>query len=99
MVDGIHGNTTGLGPGVALDGILVLRAGSLQQRLVCSSTTCYDAYHTANAALDNLFRTAGKLDAGFALIWIVSDNSDISSASSSELEPMLAFQFRIEVVR
>jgi hypothetical protein len=29
MVDGIHGNTTSLGPGVALDGELVLSARGL----------------------------------------------------------------------
>jgi hypothetical protein len=96
MVDRIHGNTTGLGPGVTLDGIFVLRTGGLQQRLVRSSTTCNDAYHTTNATLDNLFRAAGKLDTGFALIWIVSDNCDISSASTSELELMLVFEVRLK---
>ena len=29
MVDGVHGNTTSLGPGVALDGELVLSTGCL----------------------------------------------------------------------
>lgn len=99
MVDRIHGNTTRLWPGVALNGILMLRTRSLQQRLVCSSTTGNDANHTTNAALDNLFRAAWELDPGFAFIRIVSDNSDITSAGTSELELMLVFESKIEAVR
>lgn len=34
MVDGVHGNTTGLGPAVALDSELVLGARSLCRNLL-----------------------------------------------------------------
>jgi hypothetical protein len=37
-----------------------------QERLVCSSTTGDDADHSTYAALENLLRTAWKLDTGLA---------------------------------
>jgi len=84
MVDGVHGNTTSLWPRVALDGILVLRSGCLQQRLVCSSSTGDDANHSARTALENFLRTTGELDAGLALIRIVSNNGNVIATGSSK---------------
>jgi len=84
MVDGIHGNTTSLGPRVALDGILMLGPRCLEERLVWSSTTCNNADHAAHAALQHLLRTGGELDTGLAFVWVVADDSDVVAAGASK---------------
>jgi len=84
MVDGIHGNTTSLGPRVALDSELVLRPRRLEERLVWSSTTCNDTNHATDAALENLLCTAGKLNTGLAFIWVMADDGDVVAAGASK---------------
>lgn len=84
MVDGVHGNTTSLGPAVALDGELMLGARSLQERLVCSATTGDDTDHSSRAAGDNLLGTRGELDSGLALIGVVADNGDVVARGATK---------------
>jgi len=84
MVDGVHGNTTSLGPRVALDSELVLGTGSLEERLVRPSTTSNDADHAAHRALDHLLRTAGKLDPRLALIGVVANDGDVVAGSPAQ---------------
>jgi len=84
MVDGVHGNTTGLGPAVALDSELVLGARSLQERFVGAATTSDDTNHTARAGGDNLLGTRGELDAGLALIRVVADNGDVVAGGAAK---------------
>ncbi len=57
MVDGVHGNTTSLGPAVALDGVLMLGTRGLEQGLVGSATTSDDTDHTSGTAADDLLGT------------------------------------------
>lgn len=54
MVDRVHGNTTSLGPRVALDGELMLSTGSLEERLIGTATTGNDADHATGVAADDL---------------------------------------------
>jgi len=84
MVDGIHGNTTGLRPAVALDGELVLGSRCLQQRLVCSSSTSNDTNHASRTALHDLLGSTGKLNSRLALIRIVSNDSNVVARRSSQ---------------
>lgn len=84
MVDGVHGNTTSLGPAVTLDSELVLGTRSLQERLVGTATTGDDTNHTTGAAGDNLLGTGGELDAGLALIGVVADNGDVVAGSAAQ---------------
>jgi len=84
MVDGVHGNTTSLGPSVALDGELMLGARSLEEGLVGSATTGDDTDHTTSAAGDDLLGTGGELDAGLALIGVVADNGDVVAGGTAE---------------
>jgi len=84
MVDGVHGNTTSLGPAVTLDGELMLGTRGLQERLVRSATTSDDANHATGAAADNLLGSGGKLDTGLALIGVVADNGDVVAGGTTE---------------
>lgn len=88
MVDGVHGNTTGPGPVVTLDGILMLRARSLHERLVGTTTTGDDTDHSSRAALDDLLGTGGELDAGLALIGVMANNGDVVAGGPRELAPV-----------
>lgn len=84
MVDGVHGNTTSLGPAVALDGELVLGARSLQEGLVGTATTGNDTDHTTRAGVDDLLGTGGQLDTGLALIGVVADDGDVATRGTAE---------------
>jgi len=57
MVHGVHGNTTSLGPAVALDSELMLGTGSLKERLVGTTTTSNNTDHATGAAADDLLGT------------------------------------------
>lgn len=84
MVDGVHGNTTSLGPAVALDGELVLGARSLEEGLVGTATTSDDTDHATGAGVDDLLGTGGQLDAGLALVGVVADNGDVATRRAAE---------------
>lgn len=84
MVNRVHGNTTGLGPAVALDSELVLSARSLEEGLVGTATTSDNTNHTTGAGVDDLLGTRGKLDAGLALVRVVADNSDIATRGTAQ---------------
>jgi len=84
MVDGVHGNTTSLGPAVTLDSELVLGTRSLQERLVSSATASDDTDHSSGTGVDNLLGTRGKLDAGLALIRVVADNGDVVAGGTAQ---------------
>jgi len=84
VIDGVHGNTTSLGPRVALNGELVLGARRLEEGLVGSATTSDNANHATDGALDDLLGTRWKLDAGLALIWVVADNSNVVTGCAAE---------------
>jgi len=88
MVDGVHGNTTSLGPAVALDGELMLSTRSLQERLVRSATTSNNTDHASGAAADNLLGTRWELDTGLALIGVVSNDGDVVARSAGESSPV-----------
>ena len=55
-----------------------------QERLVGTSTTGNNSDHTTNAALDDLLGTRWELDSGLALVWVVSDNSNVVTRGSSK---------------
>jgi hypothetical protein len=84
VIDGVHGNTTSLGPRVALDGELVLGARGLQERFVCTATTGDNSNHTTHAGLDNLLGTRGELDTGLALVRVVANDSDVVARGATK---------------
>ena len=84
MIDGVHGNTTGLGPRVTLDGELVLGTRSLQAGLVGTATTGDDTNHTTGSVLDDLLSTGGELNAGLALIGVVADDGNVVTGGTAK---------------
>jgi len=95
MVDRVHGNTTSLGPRVALDCELVLRARCLQHRLVGTPTTGNDTNHSSGSAENNLLRTAGQLDSGLALVRVVSNDSNVVARCSAQCASITGLLFDI----
>jgi hypothetical protein len=84
VIDGVHGNTTGLGPAVTLDSELVLGARSLHEGLVGTATTSNNADHATGVGVNDLLGARGKLDAGLALIGVVADNGDVVARGTAE---------------
>jgi len=84
MVDGVHGNTTSLWPGVTLDSELMLSTRCLHQWFVGTSTTCNNTDHTTGIACNDLLGTGWELDTGLALIWVVADDGDVVSGGTSQ---------------
>lgn len=60
------------------------RGPRTQHGLVCPASTSDDTDHATGAAPDDLLGTGRKLDAGLALIGVVSDNSDVVSGGSAQ---------------
>lgn len=84
MIDGVHGNTTSLGPGVALDSELVLGARSLEQGLVGTATTGDDTNHTTGGVLDDLLGTGGELDTGLAILRVVANDGNVVTGGTAK---------------
>jgi len=95
MVDWVHSNTTGLGPRVALDGVLMLRAGCLEQGLVRSSSTSDNADHSSSTALDHLLRSTRQLDSRLASIWVVSDDRNVVARRAAQSASVTGLLFHI----
>ena len=84
MVDGVHGNTTSLGPAVALDGELMLGTRGLEEGLVGTATASDDADHATGVAVDDLLGAGGELDTGLALVGVVADDGDVVAGGAAE---------------
>lgn len=84
VIDGVHGNTTSLGPRVALDSELVLGTTGLEQRLVGTATTGDDTNHTTGGVLDDLLGTGGELDTGLAILGVVANNGNVVTGGTAE---------------
>ena len=84
MVDRVHGNTTGLGPAVALDSELMLGTRGLEEGLVGTATASDDADHATGVAVDDLLGAGGELDTGLALVGVVADDGDVVAGGAAE---------------
>ena len=84
MVDGVHGNTTSLGPAVALDRELMLGTRGLEEGLVGTATASDDADHATGVAVDDLLGAGGELDTGLALVGVVADDGDVVAGGAAE---------------
>jgi len=84
MVDRVHGHTTGLGPAIPLNLVLVHGTRSLKERLVGSSTTSNDTNHTTGGGGNNLLSTGGEPDTGLPFIRGVPDDGDVVAGGPSK---------------
>ena len=83
MLDGIHSNTTNLGPAVALYAELMVTAASLKHRLFGTTPTRDLADGSTAIAADNLFASRGQLDTGDVSIGVVGNNDGVVTRASS----------------
>jgi len=84
MLNGVLGNTTDLGPAVALDGVLVVSTASLEEGLIGTSTAGDDADLGTDVGLDGLLAAGGETKAGGALVVIVGDNDGEAAGATGE---------------
>mmetsp|Transcript_22582 Transcript_22582/g.45114 ORF Transcript_22582/g.45114 Transcript_22582/m.45114 type:complete len:234 (-) Transcript_22582:15-716(-) len=77
MLHGVHGNTTHLGPLVALHAVLVVCASSLEHWLIGTSTTGNNAYHSAAIRMDRLLAARWQSNASLALVQVVRDDHGV----------------------
>lgn len=84
MLHGVLRHTTNLGPAVALDGVLVVGAPGLQERLVRASSAGDDANLGADLGGDGLLPAGGETEAGGALVLVVGDDHGEAPGSAGE---------------
>jgi hypothetical protein len=84
MINGVHGNTTGLWPGVALDSVLVVRASSLEQGFIDTTTSSNDSNGGATFVWDNLLGARHELDAGLSVVWVLAEHDCVVSGNTRE---------------
>eukprot|EP00796_Vickermania_ingenoplastis_P002015 gene2015-gene1671 len=84
MLNGVAGNTTDLGPAVALAAEAVERVTSLKDGLLNAATTANNANHGAARAGHGLLLAAGELQAGTASLSVVRDNNAVVTGSASQ---------------
>lgn len=77
MLDGVAGNTTNLGPAVALGAEAVVGVTGLEDGLLDTTTTTDKADHSAAAGGDGLLLAGGELEAGAAGVEVVGDQDAV----------------------
>jgi hypothetical protein len=84
VLDGVHGNTSNLGPAVALDSVLVVGAASLEHRLIDTATTGDDTDGTTAVRLDGLLGTRRKSDTSSVGLNVVGDDGGVVTGSAGK---------------
>ena len=85
VINGVHCNTTNLGPLVALGPVLVASTSSLGDGLVHTASTGDDADHSTAIRAHGLARARGELDTGHVLISDMRNDSDVIPRSTGKL--------------
>jgi len=85
MLNGIHSNTTNLGPGVPLGLVLVVSTTSLQHGLVNPSTAGNDSDHGAVSGGDDLLASRGHLHSGPLGVGVVGNNGSVVTGCPGDL--------------
>jgi hypothetical protein len=85
VLNGVHGNTTNLGPAVALDAVLVVSTTSLEEGLVDTTTTSNETNSGTSGRDDDLLGTRGKTDTGGVSLLVVSDDGGVVTRSTGKL--------------
>jgi len=88
MLHGVLRNTTNLGPGVALDRVLVIRTSSLQEGLVQTPSTGNHADLGTDIGWDRLLSTGWEAEACGALVLVMGDDDSEAARSAGEGPPI-----------
>jgi hypothetical protein len=81
MVDGVHSNTTSLGPRVTLDLVLVVSTTGLQEGLVDTTTTSNDTNSSTGSGGDDLLGTRGETETGLTIFTVTNDSSIVTGGT------------------
>jgi len=84
MLHRVLSNTTNLGPAVALDGVFVVGASSLEQGLIGTASSGNDTNLGTNGGGDGLLSARGKTQTSGSLVFVVGDNNSKGSRASSK---------------
>lgn len=84
MVHRVHGHTLHIGPAASFRLVLVVGVTGLEQGLVGTASAGDDADHGAASGPDGLLRARGELDAGLAVVGVVTDDGRVVPGSASE---------------
>merc|ERR1712042_58504 len=95
MLDGVHGHTTNLRPGVPLSLVLEVGSAGLQQRLVDSSSTGDDADHRAVAGRNRLLRSRRQFHFRLVVIRVVGDDGGVVAGSSGQFAAISQLLFQL----
>merc|ERR1719468_863191 len=85
MLDGVHSNTTNLGPAVPLHFVFVVSTTSLQDGLVNTSTTGDQTDHGSVGGGDDLLGAGGQLDPGPVGVGVVGNHGGVVATGPGEL--------------
>jgi len=79
MLDWIHSNTSDFRPAVPLDTVLVVGSSGFQHGFVTSTTASNDTDNSSVVGRVQFFDARWKLDSGPASVWVVGDDSDVTT--------------------
>merc|ERR1711990_947741 len=85
MLDGVLGDTTNLGPAVALHAELVVGAAGLEHGLVNSSATSDEAEARSVLAVEKLLDAGWELHSGSAGVGVVRDDGGVTAGGLGDL--------------
>lgn len=82
MLNGVTGNTTNLGPAVALATEAVVAVTGLEDRLLDTASSSNDTDHSTAGGADRLLLARGELEAGAAGLEVVGDDGAVVSGGT-----------------
>jgi len=85
VLNGVHGNTTHIGPAVAFDFVLVEGAAGLQHGLVATAAASADADHGAAGGLNDLFGAGRQTHARLSGVQVVRDDGRVVAGGAGHL--------------
>ena len=85
MLDGVHTDTSHLGPHLSLGFGLEVLGSSLQEGPFVSSSSSNDADHGSGASNDGSSDTTGQLDSGLGAVFALADDGGEGYTGSGEL--------------
>jgi len=95
MLNGIHSNTTNLGPAVSLGLVLVVGSTSLQHGFVNPSSTGNNSNHGAVSGGDDFLTSGRQLHSGTLCVRVVSDDSCVVTGGSGHLATVSTLLLKI----
>merc|ERR1719427_601238 len=95
MFNGIHTNSTNLGPAVSFHFVLVVRSTGLQQRFVDTTATRNNTHTGTVEGGDDFLDTGGEFHTSHIGVFVMSDDGGVTSRSTSQLSTVTGLLFDV----